>query len=146
MTAAKASTGSPLWTFVLFALVGPVAGALILFVPNIPAFARWIAIDSSVWLRLIDLAILIYPLGIWPGLLAGAAVAWRDRANGGATLPFAIFAALVAGIVWLTAFDFLVVHIPGSLLSEINLLRLCACLFAGAFCWWLSRIKPADAA
>lgn len=145
MTDAPSQSPSALWTFLVFALVGPVIGAIVLFIPNIPAFARWLAVDSRVSLSLIDAALLIYPLGIWPGLIAGAAVAWRDRESGGATLPFAVLVSLAAGVIWLTAFEYLLFPVPGSLLSEINLLRLCACVFSGAFCWWLSRPSPQQA-
>lgn len=139
MTAAPSRSSSALWTFLIFALAGPVIGAIVLFVPNIPAFARWLTVDSRVLLSLIDAAFLIYPIGVWPGLIAGAAVAWRDYTSGNATLPFAILVSLAAGVIWLAAFEFLVFPAPGPVLSEINLLRLCACVFAGAFCWWLSR-------
>lgn len=141
MTAAPRSSGNALWTFAIFALAGPAVGAIISFIPNMPNFLRWVSIDSRIWLTLVDSALLIYPLGIWPGLIAGAAVAWRDRTSAGATLPFAIIASLVAGFIWNAGFEFLVLPVRGSLLSEINLLRVCACIFAGAFCWWLSRTR-----
>ena len=136
----------PLRTFAIFALIGPVVGALVLFLPHAITFFRWVAYDSVYWWTLLDAALLVYPLGVWPGLIAGALVVWRDRAAGATTLRFAIAASVAAGAIWLVVFNLAIFRLGTAFLfSETSLYRIMACVIAGIACWWLSRAKT-DAA
>ncbi len=131
-------------TFAIFALVGPLIGALLLFLPNAINVFRWIAQDSTYLYGLLGSALYIYPFGVWPGLIAGAAVAWRDRMASGTTLLFAATAGAIAGVIWIAAFEIFVFRLGTQyLLSELNLLRTAICGLAAMACWWLSR-RPAD--
>lgn len=149
MSAVSTQPQSALKTFAIFALVGPIVGAILLFLPIAPNVFRWLSVDSRVfWSGFADAALLIYPIGIWPALIAGAAVGWSDR-SGTTPLIFVVAASLIAGIVWLVGFEIWLVGFElfwldqaRSLFSEISLMRLIACVVAGIFCWWLSRATP----
>lgn len=134
-------------TFAIFALVGPVIGALLLFLPNAINLFRWIAQDSTYLSGLLGSILYIYPFGIWPGLIAGALVTWRDKTAGGNTQLFAVIAGAIAGAIWIVAFEVFVFRLGTHyLFAEINFYRLFACVAASAFCWWLSRAatKPVE--
>jgi hypothetical protein len=141
-------------TFAIFALVAPVIGAVVLFLPFAPNVFRWLSVDSRIFCAgFFDLALLIYPFGIWPALIAGAAVAWRDRTSGTTPLIFAVAASLIAGMLWLVGlrlwfvgFELFRLDWTRSLFSETSMMRLIACVASGIFCWWLSRASAEQAA
>jgi len=129
-----------LLTFAIFSLAGPVIGAFLLFLPNAINVFRWIATDSTYLYGLLGSILYIYPFGIWPGLIAGAIVVWRDYTAGGSTILFAALAGTIAGVIWITAFELFVFQLGTKyLFSELNLWRTAICAVAAMACWRLSR-------
>ncbi len=136
----------PLTTFAIFALVGPLIGAFLLFLPNAINVLSWIARDSTYFWLLLGSAIYIYPFGVWPGLIAGVLVAWRDRTSGGSNILFAAAAGLIGGVIWIVSFEIFVFQLGTQyLFSELNLYRAVICAVAAMACWRLSR-APASRA
>jgi hypothetical protein len=132
-------------TFAIFALVGPVFGAFLLFLPNAINVFRWIAQDSTYLSGLLGSIFYIYPFGIWPGLIAGGLVVWRDRTSGGSTILFAAAAGAIGGVIWIAAFELFVFRLGTQyLFSEINLYRAAICAAAAMACWRLSRAPAKD--
>lgn len=137
----------PFTTFAIFALAGPVIGAFLLFLPNAINVFRWIASDSTYFWLLLNSVWYIYPFGVWPGLIAGAIVVWRDYTARGSTILFAAAAGAVGGVIWIAAFELFVFQLGTKyLFSELNLWRTAVCAAAAMACWRLSRApQPADA-
>jgi hypothetical protein len=137
----------PFTTFAIFALAGPWIGVFLLFLPNAINVFRWIATDGTYFWLLLGSVWYVYPFGVWPGLIAGAIVVWRDYSAHGSTILFAAAAGAIGGVIWIAAFELFVFKLGTKyLFTELNLWRTAICAVAAMACWRLSRAPQPAAA